>query len=172
MGEIWGLDKYVSFWIFINLVSNYLCASCMPGTLQSQQTTTVNKTAQISTLVESTSWWVEIDNKLAKTECEVVRCAKRRGEQGRGAEISEAWGTTLNVQVKLILIVKESFGQRFEGGRAGSLPALWGKGSLVLSLVPSPTDRKQGLCHGPLISPVTKWLPWVNSDGPREADLK
>lgn len=49
---------------------------------------------------------------------------KREPEQGGRAEIA-----ILNMGVKPILIVKVTYGQRFEGGGAVSLPKLWGEGS-------------------------------------------
>lgn len=60
----------------------------MPGTLQIYNS---EQTAQIPTLMEFASWWVQIDNKIGKTECEVAEVWEREPEQERGTEISEAW---------------------------------------------------------------------------------
>lgn len=64
--------------------------------------------------------------KIVKAGCEVVRSAKEKASAGKGVEISEALGYGVcNFEHER---VRGTYGERFEGGGAVSLPVLQRRG--------------------------------------------
>lgn len=135
-GGVWELEPrvYSLGYLFTYLIASvyflYARQSSKPKILR------VNKTAQISTLIEYPDWWVHIDDR-----CNHVRWREASRETGGGKRGRDFCGVGLQF---------ESYGHglcpRVLWVRtwAVSLPVLWGTGL--------PTKRQ----HVPLTSPVSK----------------